>query len=253
MRQNVNKSAAIEPGRTHQLRLTTVGIPDRHQNPRQGEHRWTHMPIPAGVVTAASGPTPVGCPRENRMQEEQPSNERKRGVRNQRIASEQACPQIPKRESSEPVPKPREASILRQAISYEVGDAACRGWIEVRQHRNDVAALWINLEVSVHPWGSAAVTEAPRLAFPVFVHETKRVFVAHGSFHFSGRQHFRVLRIKQLVIFQGVCESQQIFDRGVTSACRRPSLRQRVSVWMKTLAAHSGVSDRAVWNALIFG
>jgi len=44
----------------------------------------------------------------------------------------------------------------------------------------------------MHPWRSAAATEAPRRAFP----KTKRVFVTHGSLHFSGGQHFRVLRVK---------------------------------------------------------
>lgn len=74
--------------------------------------------------------------------------------------------------------------------------AVCCGWVEIRQHRDEVAALWTNPEVSIYPWRSAAVTEVPRLAFPDFVQETKPVFVTHGNSHFSGGQHFRALRVK---------------------------------------------------------
>src|SRR5882724_9757805 len=70
----------------------------------------------------------------------------------------------------------RGGSVLWQAIAHEVGDAARRRWVEVRQHRDYVAALRINLQIAVHSRSPATMTEVAKRGVCVVIHKSKRVF-----------------------------------------------------------------------------
>src|SRR6266849_4022256 len=68
------------------------------------------------------------------------------------------------------------ALVLGQAIAHEVGDSARRGWIEIRQHRDHVAALRKDLQLAIHSGRPAAMTEVAKRSVCAVIHKPKRVF-----------------------------------------------------------------------------
>jgi hypothetical protein len=99
-----------------------------------------------------------------------------------------------------------------QAIADELRDALRGGRIHVREHRNRVARLGADIEVAVHAGGATAVAEAANCAAHLLA-ETVGVLVAAWRIDFAGGEKFGVVRVEQLVGFEGVGESKQIPDR----------------------------------------
>ena len=92
------------------------------------------------------------------------------------------------------------SSVLGEAIADEIGDAAGRRWVQVRQDGDHVAALGINLQIAIHPWGTATVTEVPSAGLSSLIGKSEGVFAAAGRFDFSGGQEIGIFRVQQLVI-----------------------------------------------------
>ena len=78
-------------------------------------------------------------------------------------------------------------AVARPAIRDELGNPRGRRWIEIGKHRNDVPALRINLQVTVHARRATSVTEMTRSAVRALIKKTECVFPAAARCsHFSG-------------------------------------------------------------------
>src|SRR5439155_22739330 len=101
----------------------------------------------------------------------------------------------------------RVSSLPREPAGNELGDAAGGGRVEVRQAGPTIAGCGAHPEFAVQPGRAPAMTKTADAVGRAII-ETERIPAASRRINFARGKRFRILRIEQLVGFQGVRKPQ---------------------------------------------